>query len=89
MKGKVIKKAKGVQTAVVKKCIDFDDYEDCLFSYKTLRMPINQIRSKQHIISSIETNKLALSPFDNKRIISEDGIFTKAIGNICSENKKE
>lgn len=80
LKGKVIKKAKGVQNAVIKKCVDFEDYEQCLFSNISLRFPTNHIRSKIHVISSVEINKLALSPYDDKRIILDDGISTTAIG---------
>lgn len=88
LKGKVIKKAKGLQSAVVKKCIDFDDYEDCLFNSTIIRMPMNQIRSKKHVMSSIEVNKLALSPFDNKRIILDDRISTRSIGYSYNINNR-
>ena len=36
-------------------------------------------RSIKHDVHTIEVNKLALSAYDHKRIVGEDGISTKAI----------
>jgi len=42
---------------------------------------MNVIRSRLHEIFSEEVNKIALASEDDKRVIMEDGVHTKAI--IC------
>jgi len=41
---------------------------------------MNVIRSRLHEVFSEEVNKIALSSEDDKRVIMEDGIDTKAYG---------
>jgi hypothetical protein len=41
---------------------------------------MNQIRSHGHDIYSIKLNKIALSPYDDKCFILEDGVNTLAHG---------
>ena len=41
---------------------------------------MNFIRSETHEISSVTVNKIALSANDDKRVILEDGITTRAHG---------
>ena len=41
---------------------------------------MNVIRSRLHEVYSEEVNKIALSSEDDKRVIMEDGIHTKAYG---------
>lgn len=41
---------------------------------------MNFINSKQHSLSSVEVNKIALSAHDDKRIIAADGVHTYAHG---------
>ena len=73
------KKCKGVKKAVVKKGIDFEDYVQCLFSGEKQMRSMNIIRSENHEIYSKEVNKLALSGDDDKRILSEDKVNTRAL----------
>ena len=80
MEGKEEKKCKGVKKAVVRKSITFDDYKTCLFSGKEQMRTMNVIRSYRHEIHSEEVNKVALSANDDKRVIMEDGIHTRAYG---------
>ena len=75
-----VMKAKGVQTAALKKSTKFEDYVSCLQNTSEIRLPQHTFQPKLHNISSIQINKLALSPHDDKRIILEDGITTLAIG---------
>ena len=75
-----IKKAKGIQNAALKKSITFSDYVDCLEQNSCIRTKVRTIQSKEHQISTIVINKLSLNPFDDKRIILDDGISTRAIG---------
>ena len=73
------KKCKGIKKNVVKKGIDFQDYVDCLFSDEKQMRSMKIIRSENHNIYSKEVNKVALSNEDDKRILSEDKVHTKAI----------
>ena len=79
-KGDEEKKCKGVKEAVKKNNITFNDYKNCLFNNKPSMRKMNVIRSHLHDIFTETVNKVALSPFDDKRIIQEDGIHTLAHG---------
>ena len=72
------KKCKGIRKNVVKKGIDFQDYVDCLFSGEKQMRSMRIIRSENHEIYSKEVNKIALSNEDDKRILDEDKVKTKA-----------
>ena len=51
---------------------------------------MNVIRSRRHEVFSEEVNKIALSSEDDKRIIMEDGVHTKAYGHYSlRENNKK
>jgi hypothetical protein len=77
---KETKRCKGVKRAVVKKDIAHEDYVNTLFSGEKLLRKMSTIRSYRHDVFSEVVNKIALSREDDKRIILEDGIHTKAIG---------
>ena len=77
------KKCKGIKKNVVKKTLTFEDYKNYLFSKKNVLRSQLLFRSYKHDIHTIEVNKLALSSDDDKRIIQQDGISTKARGH-CS-----
>ena len=74
------KKCKGIKKAVIKKTITFNDYKDCLFNNKPSMRKMNVIRSHLHTMYTETVNKVALSPFDDKRLIREDNINTLAYG---------
>ena len=74
------KKCKGVKKAVIKKTITFNDYKDCLFDNKPAMRKMNVIRSHLHTMYTETVNKIALSPFDDKRLIRKDNIHTFAYG---------
>ncbi|XP_048583266.1 uncharacterized protein LOC116615318 [Nematostella vectensis] len=78
--GREEKKCKGVKRAVVKKCISFGDYKDCLLNEQPQMRKMNVIRSRKHEVYTETVNKVALSREDDKRIICEDGIHTFANG---------
>ena len=79
------KKCKGVKKAVIKRIITFDDYKDCLFNDKPSMRKMNVIRSHKHTIYTETVNKVAISPFDDKRLIREDNIHTFAYGHRSSD----
>ena len=66
------KKCKGVTKNVTKRCSQFDDYRECLFSRKEQHRKINVKRSHCHEIYTEKINKIALS--------SDDEIYTLAYG---------
>ena len=74
------KKCKGVKKAVIKKTISFNEYKNCLFDNKPSMRKMNVIRSHLHTMYTETVNKIALSPFDDKRLIREDNIHTFAYG---------
>ena len=72
------KKAKGVKKNVVRKTFVFQVYLDCLRTGQLLYREMASIRSYNHEIHTIQQKKIALSAFDDKRCIQEDGIRTLA-----------
>lgn len=71
-----IKKSKGVKKYVIKKDIIFEDYLQCIRQNSTVVREQNTLRSKKHKVFSISQSKVALSPFDDKRHISENNVDT-------------
>ena len=74
------KKCKGIKKGVVKRTLTFEDYKNCLFKQSHLYRSQLMFRSIKHDVHMIEVNKLALNVDDDKRIVGEDGIITKARG---------
>ena len=85
------KKAKGVKGCIVKNQISFEDYRDCLFEGKILKCLQNNIRSRNHIVHTERQNKIALSPYDDKRYLLQDSTDTLPWGHkdIPQEVEKE
>ena len=54
--------------------ISNNEYNDTLFTKKTLRHQMSGIRSKKHELSTYISNKKSISCFDDKRYILSDGI---------------
>ncbi|XP_073982716.1 uncharacterized protein [Rhodnius prolixus] len=81
--GNIKKRAKGVQKTTLKR-ISFEDYRRVLFENISMLSIMRSIRSKEHNVFSLEVNKLSLSANDDKRVISQDFIHTKAYG-FCTE----
>lgn len=75
-----MKKAKGVKKYVLKREIKYKDYVRCLKENKILSKRQNSFRSKKHIVYTIQQDKIALSPFDNKRHILPGRVRTLAHG---------
>ena len=83
------KKAKGVKKNVIKTDISFNDYYKCLIErVRPVYRKMNLIRSHKHEIYSETVNKVALSADDDKRVISKDGISTRAhVHHKCNQKK--
>jgi len=63
--GKDTKKVKGVKSNVVARTTTFNDYTRCL--QEEIEMQ-SCIRSKLHEVYTISETKIALSPYDDKRV---------------------
>lgn len=83
-----MKKAKGVNTSVVKKTIVFNDYVECLNDSVVKYRNQYSIRSHLHQLQTIKQNKVALSPHDDKRYLLLDTTDTLPWGHytINDEN---
>ena len=55
-------------------------YRDCLFGKEVFHAKNIGIRSKDHVLSLVESEKKALCPIDTKRWILSDGITTLPYG---------
>lgn len=64
-----VKKAKGVKTNVIKNTITSCDYDECLMNLALVYREQHMIRSHFHKLYTTKCNKLALSPFDDKRYL--------------------
>jgi hypothetical protein len=74
------KVAKGVKMCVIKKELKFKDYKDTLDYETETTRKMNFIRSMKHQVNTIEMTKVALSCYDNKRFLLDDGITSYAYG---------
>ena len=74
------KTAKGIQRIVTEKCLSHQLYKDCLFEMNVEYAQMRRIGSRNHQLYSIIVNKKALSPFDDKRFILDNGVDTLAHG---------
>jgi hypothetical protein len=79
-----VKKIKGLKKNIVKKQIQFEDYLKCLMEFKEIYRTQRLIRSYLHEIYSIKQIKLALSPFDDKRILREGSTDTLPYGHYST-----
>ena len=77
---KKVKNVKELKKLVIKKSITHKDYKNCFFTGKEQLRKMNVIRSYRHEIYTEEVNKVALSPYDDKRHILKDGMRTLALG---------
>ena len=64
---KNIKKCKGTAKNTVKRKIKYDDYNKVLETNEVIHRSFNSIRSKNQKIYSINTTKVSLNTYENKR----------------------
>ena len=58
--------------------IEFSKFKNVLFGKNIIRHKMRRIQSKKHKLGTYEIDKISLSCFDNKRYVSDDGIYTLA-----------
>jgi hypothetical protein len=75
---KQVKKAKGINKNVIQNEICFEGFRKCLLTKEPIYKNLKMCRTKNHDIYTVEQNKKALSAYDDKRFILEDGINTLA-----------
>ena len=83
-----MQKAKGTKECVKKAHLRHAHYKECVKNHKTYSLKQNVIRSKGHNIGTYNQTKIALSAYDTKRWICENGIDTLAYGHFKTEQKK-
>ena len=83
--GGVKQRAKGIQKSV-KKTLHHDLFKSCLFDNQSERKSMTQLRSTNHQIVVNRMKKIALSCFDDKRYLLEDGLRSLAYGHYSLRN---
>jgi len=71
--------------------IKFKDYKNCVLNRKTLKVDQMGIKSFNHELFTVRETKLALTSFNDKRYILDDGINSLSYGhyNIPKEEVEE
>ena len=67
----------------------FQHYEECLMSKLPRLANFHTIRSRSHLVATEAVSKVALSAFDDKRYILEDGIHSRAYGHYANPPPQE
>ena len=79
------KKCKGIMKGVIKKHLTMEDYKNCVLGGVVKRTSQTTLRSRKHTIYTENVCKVALSPYDDKRVILDDGINTVPIGHTIKQ----
>lgn len=72
--------AKGISRSAARQYLKHDAFKTCLQSLQPSTVVQHRIGSEQHKVFSIQQTKRALSAFDDKRYLLEDGITSYAYG---------
>ena len=75
------KVCKGISRSVVKKTMTLEDWESALKG-EVIRRDMVSFRSLNHEMFTIKQNKLALTCYDDKRFILDDGIHSRPHGHF-------
>ena len=84
-KEKSKKVAKGVNHHITKQYLKHKYYKDSLFELSKYSASINMFKSDGHVIHSVNMKKIALSAFDTKRWLCDNGIKTLAHGHFATK----
>lgn len=77
-----------MKKSVVKQTITHEDYKKCLFTKNEQLRTMNVIRSYRHEVYTEAVRKVALSANDDKRVILEHGIHTRAYGHFLIKQEE-
>jgi len=73
--------AKAIKKSYIKRHVRHSAFTDALRGKQQSSMArFKTFRSANHVISTVDVEKICLSPFDTKRYILPDGILTLAYG---------
>ena len=75
-----VKKLKSVQKCEVKRNIHFDDYKSTIIEEKTHLATNISLLSHLHQIRTVRVHKIAMTPYDDKRYLLNDGIESLPFG---------
>ena len=78
-----IKKLKGINKSTVKNTIHFDQYKSCLHKGRKHLASMTSLRSYLHQVKTLQSNKIALTHFDDKRYLWDDGITSYPFGHYA------
>ncbi|KAJ8914863.1 hypothetical protein NQ315_014876 [Exocentrus adspersus] len=67
---------KGIKKSVIKNVITLEDYLECVDNFKEKVITQNLIKSEKHQVYSMMQEKIALSPYDDKRYLTEGSYDT-------------
>ena len=79
--------AKGTKSSVKDAFLRHHHYKDVLSNLSTVRVKQNVFKSRHHDIGTCHQHKVALTAFDTKRWIENDGIHTLAYGHCNTRNE--
>lgn len=75
-----VKRAKGLQNAVLNKYINHDHYKDCLEFEDVIEVENRRIDAKMLNLFTIKTHKISHTPYDDKRYLYNDRINSLPYG---------
>jgi hypothetical protein len=84
-----IKKSKGVSKCIVKDEINKDDYVNVLNTGETKTKNMTNIVSKEHILRTINFEKIALTAYYDKSYLMDDGVHLKPYGYYKNKGSEE
>ena len=76
------KRAKGIQKSVVNKKLCFEDYKRSLYQETCHKEVTRRLGSENHKIALYKNEKIAISPFADKRYLLDDKINSYAYGHF-------
>ena len=82
-----VRTCKGISKSVNKLVHKHEMYKECLFNTSTRVDSVVRIGSVDHNLYTIQTNKISLSPFDDKRHVLDDKIQTFTYGHYKLTNQ--
>ena len=68
------KKCKGINKSVMKKELTIDDYKECVLGGEEKTLEQVNFRSHKYEMFTERIRKVALSPYDDKRVVLDDGV---------------